>query len=82
MTASTKSLRNAQREADEFYATSFRKTFQRTRRMSCARPLPGMLWSKQFYHYVVKHWLEGDPGNPPPPPERRNGRNHEWTASL
>ncbi len=39
----------------------------------------GMLWSKQFYHYVVKDWLEGDPGNPPPPPERRNGRNHEWT---
>jgi len=25
----------------------------------------GMLWSKQFYHYVVKQWLEGDPGNPP-----------------
>ena len=40
--------------------------------------LRGMLWSKQFYHYVVKQWLEGDPGNPPPPPERRNGRNHEW----
>ena len=39
----------------------------------------GMLWSKQFYHYVIKDWLEGDPGNPPPPPERRKGRNHEWT---
>jgi hypothetical protein len=36
------------------------------------------LWSKQFYHYVVKEWLEGDPGNPPPPPERKNGRNHDW----
>src|SRR5205823_6684808 len=35
--------------------------------------------SKQFYHYVVKDWLEGDPGNPPPPQERQNGRNHEWT---
>ena len=39
----------------------------------------GVLWSKQFYHYVVKQWLEGDPGNPLPPPERKNGRNHEWT---
>ena len=29
-----------------------------------------MLWSKQFYHYVVQDWLDGDPGNPPPPPER------------
>ena len=39
----------------------------------------GMLWSKQFYHYVIKDWLQGDPGNPPPPPERKKGRNHEWT---
>ena len=37
-----------------------------------------MLWSKQFYHYVVKRMAGGDPGNPAPPPERRNGRNHEW----
>ena len=22
----------------------------------------GLLWSKQFYHYVVKEWLDGDPG--------------------
>jgi hypothetical protein len=39
----------------------------------------GMLWSKQFYHYVVKEWLQGDAGNPPPPEERRRGRNHNWT---
>ena len=37
-----------------------------------------MLWSKQFYHYVIKDWLKGDPGNPPPPSERLHGRNHEW----
>ena len=23
--------------------------------------LRGLLWTKQFYHYVVKDWLEGDP---------------------
>jgi hypothetical protein len=39
----------------------------------------GMLWSKQFYHYVIKDWLHGDPDNPQPPEERRNGRNHQWT---
>ncbi len=38
----------------------------------------GMLWSKQFYHYVVRDWLAGDPAMPPPPPERLRGRNHEW----
>ena len=21
----------------------------------------GLLWSRQFYGYVVEHWLEGDP---------------------
>ena len=38
----------------------------------------GLLWSKQFYHYVVKDWLDGDPAQPPPPAERRDGRNREW----
>ena len=31
----------------------------------------GMLWGKQFYHYDVDRWLDGDPAQPPPPPERR-----------
>ncbi len=37
-----------------------------------------MLWSKQFYHYIVEQWLEGDPAFPPPPEERKHGRNFEW----
>lgn len=39
----------------------------------------GMLWSKQFFHYDVGRWLEGDQAQPPPPPERLAGRNAEWT---
>ena len=38
----------------------------------------GLLWSKQYYHYVVKQWLEGDPAQPPPPAQRQTGRNQEW----
>ncbi len=38
----------------------------------------GLLWSKQFYHFAVLQWLEGDPANPTPPPERWHGRNSEW----
>ena len=26
--------------------------------------LGGMLWSKQYYHYVVRDWLQGDPAGP------------------
>src|SRR5262249_4388547 len=38
----------------------------------------GLLWSKQYYGYVVEHWLEGDPGQPEPPPARRGRRNADW----
>ena len=40
--------------------------------------LGGMLWSKQFYYYVVRDWLNGDPGQPAPPESRRRGRNSQW----
>ena len=39
----------------------------------------GMLWSKQFYHYLVNHWLDGDPRSTAAARERKNGRNHDWT---
>ncbi|MBI5361761.1 MAG: glucosidase [Planctomycetes bacterium] len=38
----------------------------------------GLFWNKQFYHYVVDAWLEGDPDQPAPPEERRQGRNRDW----
>ena len=38
----------------------------------------GLLMSKQFYHFIIKDWLDGDPTEPPPPAERKLGRNHEW----
>ncbi|NTV65686.1 MAG: glucosidase, partial [Oscillochloris sp.] len=38
----------------------------------------GMLWSKQFYYYVIKDWLDGDSGGPKPPEERKYKRNHDW----
>ena len=38
----------------------------------------GLLWGKQFYHYDVTRWLDGDPGQPPPPPGRGAIRNGGW----
>ena len=42
----------------------------------------GLLWTKQFYHYVVSDWLDGDPEQPPPPAARKHGRNARLAASL
>jgi Mannosylglycerate hydrolase MGH1-like glycoside hydrolase domain len=67
------------READAFYATIIPDTLSPDGRMVMRQALAGLLWSKQFYHYVVREWLAGDPGQPAPPPERRHGRNAEWT---
>ncbi|HWL50819.1 MAG TPA: hypothetical protein VNQ90_00185 [Chthoniobacteraceae bacterium] len=38
----------------------------------------GLIWSKQFYYYVVEEWLNGDPNLPPPPPGHRHTRNSDW----
>jgi hypothetical protein len=66
------------READEFYAgvmpASLSDDGKRVMRQACA----GLLWSKQFYHYVVTEWLHGDPAQPAPPLERASGRNSDW----
>ncbi len=68
-----------QREADEFYATVIPQGLSADAQSVMRQGFAGMLWSKQFYHYVVNEWLQGDAGNPPPPEERRRGRNHNWT---
>jgi hypothetical protein len=65
-------------EADEFYATVVPEHLSSDAKNVMRQGFAGMLWSKQFYHYIVKQWLDGDPGNPVPPPERKQGRNHEW----
>ena len=36
----------------------------------------GMVWSKQFFHYDVERWLQGDQMTPPA--ARRQGRNKQW----
>lgn len=68
-----------QQEADEFYTTIHKPGLSDDERRVQRQAFAGMLWSKQFYHYGVQLWLDGDPGSPPPPHSRKNGRNKEWT---
>jgi hypothetical protein len=65
------------READAFYA-SLAPAATPDEALVMRQALAGMLWSKQFYNYDVKRWLEGDPGQPTPPTARLAGRNAGW----
>src|SRR5437879_3159244 len=64
-------------EADEFYATIIPAHLSADARNVMRQALAGLLWSKQFYHYDIGRWLDGDPGDPPPA-VRRAGRNRDW----
>ncbi len=66
------------REANEFYARVIPDKVSEDAGNVMRQAFAGLLWSKQYYHFIVKEWLEGDPLQPPPPPERLTARNHEW----
>ncbi len=65
------------READDFYSNlscdldPASKSVQR-------QAFGGMFWSKQYYHFVVETWLNGDSAMPKPPEQRKTGRDHKW----
>ncbi len=65
-------------ECDEFYAARTPKMANEEEARVMRQGYAGLLWSKQFYFYVVKDWLEGDPAYPTPPASRLTGRNAEW----
>jgi Glycosyl hydrolase family 63 C-terminal domain len=65
-------------EADAFYDSHISPALEADDRRIARQGYAGLLWSKQFYYYVVQDWLDGDPLQPPPPQSRRNGRNKEW----
>ncbi len=65
-------------EADEYYATVIPQHLSEDAQNVMRQSLGGLLWSKQFYHYVVRDWTEGDPAFPKPSEGRKHGRNNEW----
>jgi hypothetical protein len=66
-------------EADDFYARRIPAALAPEEQRVARQAYASLLWSKQFYHYIVRDWLEGDPAHPAPPTERKQGRNRKWT---
>ncbi len=66
------------KEADDFYSTVIPGDLSEDAKNVMRQSLAGLMWSKQFYHYVVRDWSAGDPNQPPPPEARKSGRNSDW----
>ena len=65
-------------EADDYYAVVQADITDADARLVQRQAFAGMLWSKQYYGYDVRRWLEGDPLQPAPPDSRLSGRNSGW----
>ncbi|MGD9420251.1 MAG: MGH1-like glycoside hydrolase domain-containing protein [Verrucomicrobiota bacterium JB025] len=64
-------------ESDAFYQ-DFVPSCSAEEQRICRQGYAGLLWTKQFYHYIVEDWLEGDPEGIPAPHNRMQGRNADW----
>ena len=63
-------------EADAFYDSVQRGDVSDDEQRIQRQAFAGLMWTKQFYHYDVDRWLEGDLAQPDPPDGR--GRNRGW----
>jgi hypothetical protein len=74
----TKIFRERIREADRYYRLHAPREFSEEQQRVARQAYAGLFWTKQFYHYVVAEWLDGDPNQPPPPQSHKHGRNADW----
>ncbi|KAI9753805.1 MAG: hypothetical protein M4579_004986 [Chaenotheca gracillima] len=65
-------------EADEFFWRISPMPMADDLRNIQRQALSGMLWTKQYYHFIWDQWANGDPTLPPPPPNRKAIRNEQW----
>jgi hypothetical protein len=65
-------------EADAFYARVTPFPLPDDMRNVQRQAFAGLLWTKQYYRFMVERWLQGDPAGPLPPEARKAGRDHEW----
>ena len=65
-------------EADDFYQSFLPEKLSADAARVERQAFAGLLWSKQYFHYIVEDWLNGDPSSPPPDEGRKKGRNSSW----
>jgi hypothetical protein len=65
-------------EADQYHRTVRSAPMTEEERRIVRQADAGLVWSRKFYHYIVEHWQDGDPGQPAPPAGHRHSRNRGW----
>jgi hypothetical protein len=65
-------------EANHFYDARLPENLSDAEKLISRQAYAGLLWSKQFYNYIVEHWTDGDPAQPKPPRSREQSRNQDW----
>ncbi len=74
-------------EADTYYekiaaqgnGRGLTKELKEDRNVVQRQAYAGLIWTKQFYHYSVRDWLQGDEEIAKAPAARHFGRNSDWT---
>jgi len=66
------------RDAEAFYAEVLPSKVSANHLLIARQAYAGLIWTRQFYHYLVSDWLDGDSKTPRPAEERLNGRNTQW----
>ncbi|MGA0845273.1 MAG: MGH1-like glycoside hydrolase domain-containing protein, partial [Luteolibacter sp.] len=64
-------------ECDAFYRELIPAEIPEQEQLISRQGYAGLLWTKQFYHYIIDEWIRGGESQPPSA-ERMNGRNSDW----
>ena len=65
-------------EADAFFEARTPNGLSSDQALVLRQAFAGLLWTKQFYHYVIEDWLDGDSNTHQPAERRKHGRNSDW----
>ncbi len=65
-------------ECAEFYQDILPGGITAQDAMICRQGYAGLLWTKQFYEFIVTDWIHGTSDEPTHPESRKSGRNHDW----
>ena len=67
-----------QEEADEFYGSVIPSSLSADAGLVMRQALAGMLWSKQYYCFDIKRWLDERGSSPFSPSRKPAPRNEHW----